>query len=139
MLYDYMDDPFYGLNYPPVQIPVTIEDKPATESNTETFSSANRMDGHTHSHLGSTTCQDGHIHMHPGVTSTPIETDQGHFHHMKGNTSFEDDHIHRYEAYTSLPILMPGGYHTHYVELRTTEDDGHIHVIKGFTQPSKSE
>lgn len=54
---------------------------------------------------------------------------------MIGNTTFEDEH--RYKAYTSLPIPIPGGFHTHYVEIRTTEDDGHTHVIRGFTQPSK--
>ena len=94
--------------------------------------------GHTHGHLGATTCQEGHVHLHPGVTSTPIETEEGHIHYLSGNTTFDDEHIHQYEAYTSIPIPMPGGYHTHYVEIRTTMDDGHTHVIKGFTEPSTS-
>ncbi|PID14819.1 hypothetical protein CSV63_10230 [Sporosarcina sp. P34] len=72
-----------------------------------------------------------------GETSTPTETEKGHYRHMIGNTTFEDGHIYQYEAYTSLPIPLPGGFHTYYMEVRTTEDDGHTHVIKGFTQPSK--
>ena len=94
--------------------------------------------GHTHGHLGATTCQDGHVHMHPGVTSKPIETSQGHVHKISGDTTFDDKHTHYYESYTSVPIALPDGSHTHYVEIQTTEDDGHIHLIKGFTQPSKS-
>lgn len=94
--------------------------------------------GHTHGHGGATTCNDKHTHLHPGVTSTPIETDEGHVHIMWGNTTFEDDHIHYYEVYTSTEVPMPGGYHTHYAEIRTTENDGHTHIIKGFTMPSKS-
>ncbi|WP_081464533.1 YmaF family protein [Sporosarcina newyorkensis] len=54
-----------------------------------------------------------------------------------GATTCADGHIHRYKAYTSLPIPLSVVFHTHYVETRTTEDDGHTHVIKGFTQPSK--
>lgn len=75
------------------------------------------------------------MHTYPGETSTPTETEKGHYHHMIGNTTFEDEH--RYKAYTSLPIPLPGGFHTHYVEIRTAEDNGHTHVIRGFTQPSK--
>ncbi|WP_404454511.1 YmaF family protein [Virgibacillus necropolis] len=98
----------------------------------------NHRTGHTHGHGGATTCDDGHAHLHPGVTSTPIETQEGHVHKMWGNTTFDDEHIHYYEVYTSTPIPLPGGYHTHYAEIETTESDGHTHIIKGFTKPSKS-
>lgn len=94
--------------------------------------------GHTHAHSGATTCQDGHTHLHPGVTSTPIRTAEGHMHKIWGNTTFDDEHIHYYEDYTGPPIPLPNGYHTHYAEIRTTEHNGHIHVIKGFTAPSKN-
>ncbi|ASN04661.1 YmaF family protein [Virgibacillus necropolis] len=93
---------------------------------------------HTHGHGGATTCDDGHVHLHPGVTSTPIETSEGHVHKMWGNTTFDDKHIHYYEVYTSPPIPLPGGYHVHYAEIETTENDGHTHIIKGFTKASKS-
>ncbi|WP_099159816.1 YmaF family protein [Virgibacillus ndiopensis] len=92
---------------------------------------------HTHAHYGATSCNDGHTHLHPGVTSAPIETQEGHVHVIYGNTTFDDDHIHYYEAYTSPPIPLPNGYHTHFAEIRTTENDGHIHVIKGFVRASK--
>lgn len=94
--------------------------------------------GHTHAHYGATTCKDKHTHLHPGVTGQPIETKEGHVHKIYGNTTFDDYHIHRYEAYTSPPIELADGYHTHYVEIKTTENDGHVHVIKGFTAASKS-
>lgn len=94
--------------------------------------------GHTHGHFGATTCNDGHTHLHPGVTSTPVETAEGHVHEIWGNTTFDDQHIHYYEAYTSVPIPLPGGYHTHYAEITTSESDGHTHTIKGFTKASKS-
>lgn len=54
-----------------------------------------------------------------------------------GHTTFDDKYIHSYGAYTSPPIPLPNGYHTHYVEIRTTENDGHVHVIRGFTAASK--
>lgn len=95
-------------------------------------------EGHTHAHYGSTTCNDKHNHLHPGVTSTPIETKEGHVHKIFGNTTFDDKHIHYYEAYTSPPIALGDSYHTHYAEVKTTENDGHTHVIKGFTKASKS-
>ena len=94
--------------------------------------------GHTHGHGGATTCVDGHTHLHPGVTGTPIQTENGHVHKIYGYTTFDDGHIHSYEAYTSPPIQLPNGFHTHYAEIRTTENGGHTHIIKGFTEPSKS-
>ncbi|GGB37269.1 hypothetical protein GCM10011409_13350 [Lentibacillus populi] len=96
-----------------------------------------KRQGHTHAHYGATTCNDKHTHLHPGVTSTPIETQEGHVHKIWGNTTFDDGHIHYYEAHTSPPISLPNGYHTHYVEIKTTENDGHTHTIKGFTRASK--
>ncbi|CAM3163182.1 YmaF family protein [Filibacter tadaridae] len=135
---DYMKTPFDEMDLDYFQKPEIPGLHAGSMSEAQKSKDHYKKDGHTHGHLGATTCQDGHVHMHPGVTSTPIENEQGHFHHMKGNTSFDDGHIHQYETYTSLPIQLPGGYHTHYVEISTTEDDGHIHVIKGFTQPSKS-
>ncbi|PAV30963.1 hypothetical protein CIL05_04410 [Virgibacillus profundi] len=94
--------------------------------------------GHTHAHYGATTCNDGHTHLHPGVTGPPIESSEGHIHKIYGNTTFDDEHIHHYEANTSPAIPLPNGYHTHYAEIKTTESDGHTHVIKGFTAASKS-
>ncbi|HLR66577.1 YmaF family protein [Virgibacillus alimentarius] len=94
--------------------------------------------GHTHAHSGATTCQDGHTHLHPGVTSTPIHTKDGHVHKIWGNTTFDDEHIHYYEDYTGPPIPLSNGYHTHYVKTKTTTNDGHVHVVKGFIEPSKS-
>ncbi|OZU88845.1 hypothetical protein CIL03_11210 [Virgibacillus indicus] len=94
--------------------------------------------GHTHAHYGATTCNDKHTHLHPGVTGPPVDTTEGHVHKIYGNTTFDDEHIHQYEAYTSPPIPLPNGYHTHFVEIKTTENDGHTHVIKGFTAASKS-
>lgn len=95
-----------------------------------------QREGHTHAQSGATTCQNHHVHLHPHVSSTPIETGSGHVHKVYGNTTYEDGHIHRYDAYTSTSIPLPGGYHTHYIEMRTTENNGHNHVIKGFMEPS---
>lgn len=123
----------YRIQYP---------DLPTTSFNlgneTSFYMDQHRKTGHTHGLYGATSCQNKHTHLHPGVTSTPIETDKGHIHKIHGNTTFEYNHIHYYEAYTSPPISLPNGYHTHYAEIRTTENDGHVHVIKGFTQASKS-
>lgn len=96
-----------------------------------------RKSNHTHGHLGATTCQDGHVHMHPGVTSKPIETQEGHVINYQKIQLLKMVTFY-YEAYTSPPITLPNGYHTHYVEIKTTKNDEHIHIIKGFTQPSKS-
>ncbi|HEX7064665.1 MAG TPA: YmaF family protein [Bacillales bacterium] len=93
--------------------------------------------GHVHGNLGATTCSDGHVHMHPGVSSTPIPTQQGHVHLLRNITTYDDEHVHQYQTYTSAPIPLANGYHTHYIEVQTSMADGHTHVIKGFTEPSK--
>jgi hypothetical protein len=111
-------------NHQPETLPRNAKMKPA--------------DGHTHAHYGATSCMEDHTHLHPGVTSRPIETKEGHVHEIYGNTTFEDGHIHEYNTRTGPPIELTNGYHTHYVEIKTTKNDGHTHMIKGFIAASKS-
>ncbi|MGP4105686.1 YmaF family protein [Virgibacillus sp. L01] len=119
----------YNLNHP--------EGLPRNKSKKDNTNPTQKA-GHTHAHYGATTCNDKHTHLHPGVTSTPIETSDGHVHKIYGNTTFDYGHIHYYEAQTSPPIPLGNGYHTHYAEIKTTENDGHTHTIKGYTRASKS-
>ena len=81
----------------------------------------------------------GHSHMHPGVSSPPISSgifDQGqHYHEIFGRTTFDHRHYH-YRGTTGPAISVGGGYHTHYVRLRTSFDEGHDHGIEGFLEPT---
>lgn len=127
-----------GTGYTGLHCPETIGTNPYFRVKTKLPMNPKKHGGHTHAHLGATSCSDRHVHMHPGVTSRPIEAQGGHVHKVFGNTTFDDGHIHHYETFTSPPIPLPNEYHTHYVEIKTTEDNGHSHIIRGFTEPSKS-
>ncbi|NLL99041.1 MAG: hypothetical protein GX223_07030 [Tepidanaerobacter sp.] len=47
-------------------------------------------------------------------------------------------HYHYYRGTSGPAISLSGGYHTHYVRLRTSFNEGHDHEIEGFVEPTMS-